>query len=79
MFSSLQKLVDDLTQLNKCKECKKEFNNYWRKNSTVVYQCKKCDKRSYRINDMIEKCPNTYANCNNGLDKFLLLLRKCSF
>ena len=25
---------------------------------------------------MIEKCPNTYAHCNNDLDKFLLLLRK---
>ena len=66
-----------MTQLNKCKERKKECNNYWRKQSAFVYQCKKCDKRSYRsINNMIEKCPNTYAHCNNDLDKFLLLLRK---
>ena len=66
-----------MTELKKCKECKEECNNYWRKKNIVVYQCRKCNKRSYSsINEIIERFPNTYANCNYDLDIFLLLLRK---
>ena len=76
-FDSLENLVDNLTELNKCKECKKECTNYKRQSRVLVYRCDKCKKRSYKpIDDLIEKCSNVYSMCNGDLDKFLLLLRK---
>ena len=42
--------------------------------------CKKCNKSSNKsIDKLIERYPNTYSMCNNDLDKFILLLRKCVY
>ena len=72
IFDSLQNLVDNLTELNKCKNCDKECNDYKRKNNVLVYRCNKCNRRSYRaIDELIERCPNVYSMCNNDLDKFI--------
>ena len=45
-FNSLDTLVNNLTELNKCKECKDECNNYVRINNTSKYSCDKCRKVS---------------------------------
>ena len=37
MPNSLQNLVDNLTELNKCKKCGNECNNSWRKDRFLVY------------------------------------------
>ena len=37
---------------------------------------KKKKKQLKPINGLIKKFPNTYKFCNNGINKFLLLLRK---
>ena len=52
-FNSLDTLVNNLTELHKCRKCKKECNNY------VKYSCDKCKKLSYKpVNDLIKmfKC-----------------------
>ena len=70
-FNSLDTLVNNLTELNKCKKYKKECNKY------VKYSCDKCKKVSYKpISDLIKRCSDVYSICNGDLDKFLLLLRK---
>ena len=75
--SSLQKLIDHLSELNKCKKCNQQCSNYKRHNNTLIYDCNECNTRSYKpIKTLIERFPNTYAFSNNNLDKFLLLLKK---
>ena len=77
MMDSLDNITNNLSELNKCKNCSEKCNNYKRHNNVLIYQCKKCNKKSYKsINTSIERFNNTYAFYNNGLDKFLLLLRK---
>ena len=76
-FDSLQNLVDNLTELNKCSNCSEKSDNYNRRDKILIYRCNKCKKRSYKsIKVLIKRCPNVYSICNNDLDKFLLLLRK---
>ena len=71
---------NNLTELNKCKDCDSECNDYKRKNNVPVSHCKKCNKSSNKsIDKLIERYPNTYSMCNNDLDKFILLLRKCVY
>ena len=73
----LQNLVDNLTELNKSKNCSKECNNYKRHNNLIVYRCNECNKRSSKsIGELIERCLNIYSMCNGDLDKFILLLKK---
>ena len=77
IFNSLDTLVNNLTELNKCKECNKECNNYVRVKNTIKYSYDKCKKVSYKsIDNLINKCLNIYSICNGNLDKFLLLLKK---
>ena len=74
---SLDSMVNNLTELNQCKECGKECNNYVRINNTIKYSCNKCKKVSYKpISDLIKRCSNVYSISNGDLDKLLLLLRK---
>ena len=74
--SSLQKLVDNLSELNISEKCNQQCKNYKRQNNTLIYDCNECNTRSYKaIKSLIERFPNVYAFCNNNLDKFLLLLR----
>ena len=75
--SSLQKLVDNLSELNISEKCNQQCKNYKRQNNTLIYDCNECNTRSYKaIKSLIERFPNVYAFCNNNLDKFLLLQRK---
>ena len=45
-FDSLKNLVDNLTELNKCKNCDSECNDYKRKNNVLVDCCKKHNEKS---------------------------------
>ena len=76
-FNSLDTLVNNLTELNKCKECNKECNNYIIVKNTIKYSCNKCKKVSYRsIDNLISKCSNVYSICNGDLDKFFIIIKK---
>ena len=76
-FNSLDTLFNNLTELNKCKECDKECNNYNIVKNFIKYSCNECNKISYKpINNLINKCSNIYSICNGDLNKFLSLLRK---
>ena len=70
--NSLDTLVNNLTELNKCKKCNKECNNYIKVKNTVKYSCNECKKVSYKFtNNLINKCSNVYSICNGDLDKCL--------
>ena len=50
------------------------------KNNKLNYKCKKCGKRCLKsINGLIKKFPKMYQFCNGDINKFVLLLRKCSW
>ena len=85
MSTSLSNLTDNLSEINKkeyksCKERKNvwlncKYINY--KDNRLIYKCKKCNDKSYKSIDALEKkFPNTYRFCNKDLNKFILLLRK---
>ena len=82
MSSSLYKLVDNLSEgihNNKCVDCKSNLN-YVRitKNEKLLLKCFNCDsyyKKKFN-KDLIKTFKNTYSFCNNGLNRFVLLLRK---
>ena len=58
-FGSLKKLLDNLTELNKCKNWDSEYNDYKRKNNVLVYHYKKCNKKPCNsIDKLIERCQN---------------------
>ena len=75
MMDSLDNLSNNLSELNECKNCKEECNNYTRKKNVLVYQCKKCNKKSYKsIDELIENFSNSYSLINDDdLGKFLPL------
>ena len=82
MSSSLSKLVDNLSEgihNNKCVYCKSNLD-YVRitKNEKLLLKCFICDSyHEKKFNkELIKKSKNTYSFCNNGLNKFILLLRK---
>ena len=85
MSTSLSRLVDNLSEINKkeCKSCmernstRSECKYIEFKNNRLNYKCEKCNNKSYKsINQLIEKFPNIYQFCNKDLNKFALLLRK---
>ena len=58
-FGSLKNLLDNLTELNKCKNWDRECNDYKRKNNVLVYHYKKCNKKPCNsIDKLIERCQN---------------------
>ena len=85
MSTSLSSLVDNLSEIYK-KEWK--LSEERRKiisvcdfigleNNEVDYKCKECEKRSLKpINELIKEFPNIYQFNNEGINKFVLLLRK---
>ena len=76
-FNSLDALVNNVPELNNCRKCKTECNNYVRIKNAIKYSCDKCKRVSYKpISDLLKRCSNVYSTCNGDLDKFLLLLRK---
>ena len=85
MSSSLSKLVDNLSEgihNNKCPDCKSNLDyiktTAERKNEKLILECY-CCKQRYRKKfnkELIKRFASTYEFCNNGLNKFVLLLRK---
>ena len=46
----------------------------------LYYKCKQCNDESYKsINRLNKRFPNTYRFCNEYVNKFILLLRKCVY
>ena len=82
--TSLSNLVDNLSEIYKkeCKSCKErkimsECRLIGLKNKKFYYKCKKCDDKSYKsINGLNKKFFNTYQFCNEDVNKLVLLLRK---
>ena len=81
MSSSLSKLVDNLSEgihNNKCADCKSNLDYIKTKNEKLILECYNCKQR-YRKkfnNKLIKRFASTYEFCNNGLNKFVFLLRK---
>ena len=44
-FDSLQNLVDNLSELNKCSNCNEKCDNYKRHGKFLIHRCNKCKKR----------------------------------
>ena len=93
MSSSLSKLVDNLSEgihNNKCVDCKSNLDyvkimakpsSLERKNEKLILECYNCKQR-YRKKfnkELIKRFASTYEFCNNDLNKFVLLLRKCVY
>ena len=83
MNTALSTLVDNLSEINKCKceETKdkkitlkiKTVND----KKTLITSCKTCkSKESQLVSDLRKKFPSTYKLCNKNSAKFILLLRK---
>ena len=83
MNESLSKLVDNLSEINKCK-CDDEslknikvtygmFNN----KKIVRTRCKTCKLREDQLSSALtSKFPSTFKLCRKNVEKFLLLIRK---
>ena len=84
MLSSLFKLVDNLSEgihNNKCADCKSNLDYIKTKNEKLILGCYNCKQR-YRKKfnkELIKRFASTYEFCNNDLNKFVLLLRKCVY
>ena len=81
MATSLSKLVDNLTDNihnDKCIKCKSNLCFVRAMNETLLLKCTDCEKEYEKeINkELIERFANTYKFCNNGTNKFIMLLRK---
>ena len=73
-------------QRKKCKGFEKRrkikpvFNFIGLKNNKLNYEYKECKKRWLKqVIRLIKKFPNLYQFCNGGINKFVLLLRKCVY
>ena len=49
-FDSLQNLVDNLTELNKCSKCNEKCDNYKRRDKILIYNCSLCNKKIISFN-----------------------------
>ena len=85
MASSLSKLVDNLSEgihNNKCSDCGSNLDYIKTtakcKNKKLILECYNCKQRyKKKFNkDLIKRFACAYSFCNNGLNKFILLLRK---
>ena len=85
MNTSLSNLTDNLPEINtiNCETCMEknriisECQYITHENNGLIYKCKKCNAKSYKLTTPLkEKFRNTYNFCNDNIDKFLLLLRK---
>ena len=77
----LSKLVDNLSEglhNNRCVDCKSCLDYMKTKNEKLILRCLSC-KKNYKKDfnkEVTKKFANTYNFCDNGLNKFILLLRK---
>ena len=85
MSSSLSKLVDNLSEgihNNKCFDCESNLDYIKiKKKGKLLLKCFNCNiyyKKKFN-KDLMKKFKNTYSFCNNDLNKFILLLRKCVY
>ena len=83
MNDSLERLVDNLSEINKCKCDDESLKNikvtYGKSNNRKIIRttCKTCKSRQdQQYRRLISKFPNTFTLCRNNVEKFLLLLRK---
>ena len=85
MQSKLSDLADNLSEISN-KECKKSMERkkirseceFIGLKNRLKYKCKECnDIFANSVDDLKEKFPRTYKFCNDNLNKFVLLLRKC--
>ena len=81
MATSLSKLVDNLTEDihgDICIDCKSDLSYMKVMDETLILRCFNCKKNYEKeINkELTERFASTYKICNNGLNKFVMLLRK---
>ena len=83
MNRALSTLVDNFSEINKCKCEETKDKNMKLKiktdndKKTLITTCKTCkSKESQLIRDLIKKFPSTYKLCNKNTAKFIILLNK---
>ena len=83
MNRALSTLVDNFSEINKCKCEETKDKNMKLKiktdndKKTLITTCKTCkSKESQLIRDLIKKFPRTYKLCNKNTAKFIILLNK---
>ena len=83
---ALSTLVDNLSELNKCKCEETKDKNMKLKieivnnKKTVITKCKTCKSHeSQLVRDLIKKFPSTYKLCNKSTPKFIVLLKKAVY
>ena len=83
MNRALSTLVDNFSEINKCKCEETKDKNMKLKIKTVndkktlITTCKTCrSKESQLIRDLTKKFPSTYKLCNKNTAKFIILLNK---
>ena len=83
MNSALSTLVNNLSEINKCK-CEEDKDKRIKikikkvnSKERVITSCKTCNsKESQLVSELIKKFPNTYKLCDKSSKKFILLLKK---
>ena len=81
MSTSLSTLVDNLSERvhsEKCIDCKSCLDYMSVKDDQLIFKCSKCNKNHNKDfdKDLINRFASTYAFCDGGINKFILLLRK---
>ena len=84
MATSLSKLVDNLTDNihnDKCIKCKSNLCFVRAINEKLIFKCIDCEKEYEKEfnKELLERFANTYKFCDNDLNKFIMLLRKCVY
>ena len=81
MSSSLPNLVDNLSEglhNDKCTDCKSCLDYKITKDEKLIFRCFGC-KKNYKKDfnkELIKRFANIHECCNEGINKFILLLRK---
>ena len=84
MSTSLSKLVDNLSEglhNNRCVDCKSSLDYMKTKDEKLIFRyfsCKKNYEKDFN-EELIKRFANTHNFCDNDLNKFILLLRKCVY
>ena len=84
MATSLSKLVYNLTDNihnDKCIKCKSNLCFVRAVNEKLIFKCIDCEKEHEKEfnKELLERFANTYKFCDNDLNKFIMLLRKCVY
>ena len=84
MATSLSKLVDNLTDNihnDKCIKCKSNLCFVRAIKEKLIFKCIDCEKEYKKEfnKELVERLANTYKFCDNDLNRFIMLLRKCVY